>query len=75
MHNSQKKDEEKEYFYTNCIRQIEKVSEPIPKYDIQVNKGNLNAKIGEEKRFRNMARKHAIHDNTNDNGTSYVKIV
>ncbi|CAI6367166.1 unnamed protein product [Macrosiphum euphorbiae] len=59
-----KSQDEKETFY----EQLESLQKPIPSDRIQIVLGYLNAKVGKETMFRQVAGKYSLHDETNDNG-------
>jgi exonuclease III len=60
----EKTDEEKEKFYED----LEIVHNKIPKHDIVIILGDLNAKIGNEDVYQNVASKHTLHEISNRNG-------
>jgi endonuclease/exonuclease/phosphatase family metal-dependent hydrolase len=60
----EKSDEEKEKFYED----LQIVLNKIPKHDIVIILGDLNAKIGKEEVYQNVAGKHMLHETSNRNG-------
>lgn len=58
------KEKEKEKFY----EEVEEAIEGIPKEDTMLILGDLNAQIGKEEYLEEVAGKHTIHEDTNDNG-------
>jgi endonuclease/exonuclease/phosphatase family metal-dependent hydrolase len=56
--------EEKDKFYDDLQRTYDRV----PKHDIVMILGDLNAKIGKEKAYENVTGKHTLHDVSNRNG-------
>jgi exonuclease III len=60
----EKTDEEKEKFYED----LQIVHNKIPKHDIVIILGDLNAKIGKEDVYQNVAGKHTLHEISNING-------
>ena len=60
----EKTDEEKEKFYED----LQKIHNKIPKHDTFIILGDMNAKIGKEDVYQNVAGKHTLHENTNRNG-------
>jgi endonuclease/exonuclease/phosphatase family metal-dependent hydrolase len=60
----EKSDEEKEKFYED----LQIVHNKIPKHDIVIILGDLNAKIGKEEVYQNVAGKHTLHETSNRNG-------
>jgi len=63
-----KSQDEKEAFY----EQLENALNLIPSNRIQIVLGDLNAKVGKEKMFRQVTGGHSLHDETNDNGTKLI---
>jgi len=59
-----KTDEEKGNFYED----LQTIHNKTPKHDIAIFLGDINAKIGMEDVYQNVARKHALHEITNRNG-------
>jgi exonuclease III len=59
----EKTDEEKEKLYED----LQTVHNKIPKHDIVIVLGDLNAKIGKEVVYQNVAGKHMLHEITNRN--------
>ncbi|CAG9573517.1 unnamed protein product [Danaus chrysippus] len=57
-------DETKDQFYGDLQNVIEKV----PRYDALIVLGDVNAQVGKEQAFGEVAGKHSLHDVTNDNG-------
>lgn len=51
----------------NFYDQLDRVCQQIPKYDVVIIMGDLNAKIGKDYKAANIG-KHTLHDITNDNG-------
>ena len=60
----EKTDEEKEKFYED----LQTVYNKIPKHDIVAILGDLNAKIGKEDVYQNVAGKHTLRKTSNRNG-------
>jgi exonuclease III len=60
----EKTDEEKEKFYED----LQIVHNKIPKHDIVIILGDLNAKIGKEDIYQNVAGKYTLHEISNRNG-------
>jgi exonuclease III len=60
----EKPDEEKEKFYED----LQTAHNKIPKHDIVIILGDLNAKIGKEDVYQNTVGKHTLHEVTNRNG-------
>jgi endonuclease/exonuclease/phosphatase family metal-dependent hydrolase len=60
----EKPDEEKEKFYED----LQMIHNKIPKPDIVIILEDLNAKIGKECVYQNVASKHALHEISNRNG-------
>jgi len=60
----EKDEEEKEKFYED----LQKIHNKIPKHDIVIIMGDLNAKIGKEKLYQQVAGKYTLHESTNGNG-------
>jgi exonuclease III len=60
----EKTDEEKEKFYED----LHIVRNKIPKRDIVIILGDLNAKIGKEDVYQNVAGKHTLHEISNRKG-------
>ena len=60
----EKEEEEKDKFYDDLQRACERV----PKHDIVLILGDLNAKIGKEKAYENVTGKHMLHEVSNQNG-------
>ena len=60
----EKTDEEKEKFYED----LQIIHNKIPKHDIVIILGDLNAKIGKEDVYQNVADKHTLHKISNRNG-------
>jgi exonuclease III len=60
----EKSDEEKEKFY----KDLQIVHNKIPKHDIVIILGDLNARIGKEEVYQNVAGKHTLHKTSNRNG-------
>jgi exonuclease III len=60
----EKTDEEKEKFYED----LRKVHNKIPKHDVVIILGDLNAKIGKEDVYQNVAGKNTLHKISNRNG-------
>jgi len=60
----EKTDEEKETFYED----LQVAHNKIPEHDIVIILGDLNAKIGEEYVYQNVAGKHTLHETSNRNG-------
>jgi hydroxypyruvate isomerase len=59
----EKTDEEKEKYYED----LQMVYNKVPKHDIVIILGSLNAKVGKEDVFQNVAGKHTLHETTNRN--------
>jgi len=59
----EKTDEEKEKFYED----LQIVHNKIPKHDIVIILGDINAKIGKEDVYQNVASKHTLHEIPNKN--------
>jgi hypothetical protein len=59
----EKPDEEIEKFY----EYLQTVHNKIPKHDIVIMLGDLNAKIGKEDVYKNVAGKHTLHETRNGN--------
>jgi endonuclease/exonuclease/phosphatase family metal-dependent hydrolase len=74
----EKSDEEKEKFYEDL--QID--HNKIPKHDIFIILGDLNAKIRKEELYQNVVGKHTLHETSNRNGewvceyaiSNYIKV-
>jgi len=60
----EKTDEEKEKFYED----LQIVHNKIPKHDLVIILGDLNAKIGKEDIYQDVAGKHTLHEISNRNG-------
>ncbi|KAL4125993.1 hypothetical protein QTP88_010225 [Uroleucon formosanum] len=65
-----KSQQEKEDFYT----EIELLLEGISNSKIKIVLGDINAKIGKERSFRQTIGTHGLHDMANDNGTKLVDL-
>jgi len=59
----EKTDEEKEKFYED----LQTIHNKIPKHDIVIILGDMDAKIGKEDVYQNVAGKHTLHEITNRN--------
>jgi exonuclease III len=59
----EKTDEEKEKFYED----LQIVHNKIPKHDIVIILGDLNAELGKEDVYQNFAGKHTLHEISNRN--------
>jgi hydroxypyruvate isomerase len=59
----EKTDEEKEKFYED----LQLVHNKIPRHGIVIILGDLNAKIGKEDEYQNVAGKHTLHEISNRN--------
>jgi len=57
-------EEEKDKFYDD----LQKVYDRVPKHDIVMILGDLNAKIGKEKAYERVTGKYTLHDASNENG-------
>jgi len=60
----EKTEEEKDKFYDYFQRTFERV----PKHDVVLILGDLNAEIGKEKAYENVTGKHTLHEISNQNG-------
>jgi len=60
----EKLEEEKDKFYDD----LQKTYDTVPKHDIVMILGDLNAKIGKEKAYENVTGKNTLHDVSNQNG-------
>ena len=56
----EKDEEEKEKFYED----LQKIPNKIPKHDIVIIMGDLNAKIGKEEVYQQVAGKYTLHEST-----------
>ena len=62
---TEEKDEEtKERFYA----ELQQIQEKVPKHNLVIILGVYNAKIGRERAYQKVIRKHTLHDKTNRNG-------
>lgn len=59
----EKTEEEKEAFYTRLAREMEKV----PRGDVKLIMGDLNAQIGKEEEYAKITGRHSLHAVTNSN--------
>jgi len=66
----EKDEEEKEKFYED----LQKIHNKIPKHDIVIIMGDLNAKIGKEEVYKQVAGKYTLHESTNGNGEKGMRI-
>jgi len=59
-----KEEEIKEKFYV----ELQKTQDTVPKHDVTVILGDMNAKLGKEKVFSQVVGRHTLHDISNENG-------
>ena len=59
MHQPKKKNEEtKECFYA----ELQQIQEKVSKHDLVIILGDYNAKIGRERAYQKVIRKHTLHE-------------
>lgn len=61
-------EETKDAFYAHLEQEID----CIPKHDIKIILGDLNAKVGHEDAFRETIGKESLHEHSNDNGLRLI---
>ena len=59
-----KEEEIKEQFY----EELQRTQDKIPKHDITIIMGDMNAKLGKEEVFSQVIGCHSLHNSTNENG-------
>ena len=59
-----KEEEIKEQFY----EELQRTKDKVPKHDITIIMGDMNAKLGKEKVFSQVIGHHSLHNSTNENG-------
>lgn len=64
-----KEEEEKDSFYEELAKVIGK----IPRYDVKIVLGDLNAKIGKEAMYNDITGGHSKHELTNENGKKLIE--
>jgi exonuclease III len=69
--NEDKEDTEKELFYEF----LERTYENCPKNGLKIIIGDMNAKLGRDKIYREYVSRHSAHEKTNDNGTRLINFI
>jgi len=59
-----KKRKSKEHFY----KELQRTQHRVPKHDVTIILGDMNAKLGLEKVFSQVVGHHTLHDISNENG-------
>jgi hypothetical protein len=59
-----KEEDIKEQFY----EELQRVQDRVPKYDLTIILGDMNAKLGKEKAFSQVVGLHTLHNTSNENG-------
>ena len=60
-----KEEEIKEQFY----EELQRIQDRVPKHDITIIMGDMNAKLGKEEVFNQAIGCHSLHNSTNENGS------
>jgi len=63
-----KEEEIKEQFY----EELQRIQDRVPKHDITIIMGDMNAKLGKEEVFSQVIGRHSLHNSTNENGEMVV---
>jgi exonuclease III len=59
-----KEEEIKEQFY----EELQRTQDRVPKHDLTIILGDINAKLGKEKVFSQVVGRHTLHNTSNENG-------
>ena len=63
-----KEEEIKEQFY----EELQRIQDRVPKHDITIIMGDMNAKLGKEEVFSQVIGRHSLHNSANENGEMVV---
>ena len=66
----EKSDSSKDSFY----EELEQVFDHFPKYDMKIQLGDFNAKVGRENIFKPTIGNESLHQDSNDNGFRIVNL-